>query len=823
MKKHQNILTVIVLLLAVASVYAQFPNVRVSSNTYDQSETAIAVSTLNGNYLIGAWNDFRPANYFAKAGYAVSLNGGYTWTEGIVRAPGNLTSYIYGFDPSVAIDRGGKMFYCYIATSGKSLGGTFVARSTDQGSTWDTVKQVSSTLSNQDKPFMTVDNTAGTYDGRIYVSWTDFSSGSAIKFAYSSDHGLTYSTPVIISSQSANPGSYPYMKPTDGPPDVPTTVFVQGSMPAVGANGEVYIVYMDVNYGYNAATMKVQKSTNGGATFGSAISAATFTWQRTPRGRLDILNLPSIAVSPTNGYVYIAYMDQVSSSNTDMRIKWVRSINGGTSWSAPVTIADQGTGWQFFPAVTVDGTGRITVGFMHSPNSTTVDAYFTASADDGVTFNTTKRVSNVSSNPSNASWTHHYMGITSISATNKIFELWTDYRNGNADPYFAGVITLNTSVYLGWNMVSVPDTVSNFAKAAVWTNSDPTQPAKRWDTTTATYVATDPVKTGDGYFVKFPLAGGANYIGTPIYSMTVKVSVTDATQWNLFGSISKSISTSSVIQNPPGIVISDFFKYAPGGYTSTTVIDPGMGIWVKLSQDGFLTLTSSSPKLNTAEDIYASLDKFTVKDNNGFSQDMFVRNGTLSLNKGGDGNVEMPPLPPDEFFSARFSTNNYVQTVKPENELTELPIVVKSAVYPLTLSWEVKEQNNIKYSLVYDGKEISLRGTNSLTINNPTKQAILLKATAGAVLVPQMYALNQNYPNPFNPQTRIDYSLPETKRVKLVIYDLLGREVVKLVDEVQDAGYKSVSFDGGNLPSGVYLYRLTIGKFTDVKKMILLR
>ncbi len=83
--------------------------------------------------------------------------------------------------------------------------------------------------------------------------------------------------------------------------------------------------------------------------------------------------------------------------------------------------------------------------------------------------------------------------------------------------------------------------------------------------------------------------------------------------------------------------------------------------------------------------------------------------------------------------------------------------------------------------------------------------------------------LYQNYPNPFNPQTRIDYSLPEATHVKLVIYDLIGREVIKVVNEYQEAGYKSVTFDASRLPSGVYYYRLQAGTFTDVKKMILVR
>ncbi len=90
-------------------------------------------------------------------------------------------------------------------------------------------------------------------------------------------------------------------------------------------------------------------------------------------------------------------------------------------------------------------------------------------------------------------------------------------------------------------------------------------------------------------------------------------------------------------------------------------------------------------------------------------------------------------------------------------------------------------------------------------------------------VVPEVYTLSQNYPNPFNPVTNIKFSIPKTGIVKLVIFDVLGREVATLLNESKTAGNYVVDFDASMLSSGAYFYRLESGDFTETKKMLLVK
>ena len=88
---------------------------------------------------------------------------------------------------------------------------------------------------------------------------------------------------------------------------------------------------------------------------------------------------------------------------------------------------------------------------------------------------------------------------------------------------------------------------------------------------------------------------------------------------------------------------------------------------------------------------------------------------------------------------------------------------------------------------------------------------------------PDKFILNQNYPNPFNPSTVLSYNLKTDAEVKLTVFNLVGQSVQVLVDGFQSTGYYEVNFDATDLPAGIYLYKLQVGKYSSVKRMTLVK
>ena len=162
---------------------------------------------------------------------------------------------------------------------------------------------------------------------------------------------------------------------------------------------------------------------------------------------------------------------------------------------------------------------------------------------------------------------------------------------------------------------------------------------------------------------------------------------------------------------------------------------------------------------------------------------------------------------------------------------------------PAQISFDLKNINPVDVSVgFWDGelwRELnSFVSSDQSTLYTNTKSlghfALIPKgsgmplSTDEELLIPTEYALEQNYPNPFNPETRIHYDIASGGNVSLVIYDILGRKIVKLINQYQQPGRYDILWNGndalGNpVGSGVYLYQLKSGNFSKTKKMVISR
>jgi hypothetical protein len=144
---------------------------------------------------------------------------------------------------------------------------------------------------------------------------------------------------------------------------------------------------------------------------------------------------------------------------------------------------------------------------------------------------------------------------------------------------------------------------------------------------------------------------------------------------------------------------------------------------------------------------------------------------------------------------------------------------------------ELMEENNVTTAYI-DWTVYALDSTDTLEAENAPFSLIINGENALSAfaeeLIPAQYALHQNYPNPFNPVTTVRYDLPESDLVTITIYDMLGKEITTIVNEVQDAGYKSIFWNatndyGQSVSAGIYLYQIKTTGFVQTKKMILLK
>ncbi len=368
-----------------------------------QGEPAITKSAAG---WIGGFNSIYPGKCSAALancapGATLSMTG-VSWTTSNIPIAGNLM----GFDPSVSVGANGTIYYGYGVCSGScSTANVMVATSTN-GLNW-TAHTVTPPQGGifDDKYWVAADPNSARA-GRAYMAWTRNKGNSQLLLvSVTSDSGNTWSSPIKI-----NDGTSQFER-------------VLYAMPAVDpTNGTVYAVWMD----YARKALYVDKSTNGGATWGQDVKAASLSATFTDigcNGGRTMTPAPYIAVD-NQGWVYVTYADITGTTGMDVYL--VYSKNAGQSWQGPFRLNDVAAGHQYNPAMSVVGNGQIHVSWLDrrddSKNCLT-HAYSTYSsgvfaADGTPQFSANQRLTNTASNfDGNPNGPGDYSGIIAYPTT----------------------------------------------------------------------------------------------------------------------------------------------------------------------------------------------------------------------------------------------------------------------------------------------------------------------------------------------------------------------------------------------------------------------
>lgn len=781
-----------------------YTNVDISNNTAPQNEPSVKISKKNPNRVVAAWRDFRlgvDPNAVRRVGYSYSTDGGVTWSVSALLdstlLPGGL---LRNSDPSVATDTAGNFYISTIALNNSDGNGTVgVYKSTDGGVTFP-IAVIAAQTGSEDKEYITCDHTPGSpYKNNLYISWTRFSGNYGIKCMRSTNSGLNWSAAVNVSTSS-----------TQG----------QGSDPAVGANGELYVVWIG---GASDDIQWFSKSTDGGLTFSTPANIAEGPTPIVPWSQTGNLTFPSIATDisggPRSGNIYVVWSD---ARNGDADVFLTRSTDHGSTWSSAARVNDDGLGngkVQTWPWIGVNDSGNIAIVYFdtrNTPNNNTIEAWLATSTNGGLTF--VNSVLSTVQSPTNTPGTNvrfgDYIGIDYWS--NHIVPVWTDERAGGYD----------MSIY-----------------TAVVT------PTEQHDIAVGPFLSLPPqFLTNNAYNIKTRIAniGSTNETNIPIQWFINGV-LTNTTNKSLNAGTVDSVSNTWTPVNPGNYTLM---------YVSALSNDPNR---LNDTVRTIVTVTSSLPPLCEAFNgstfppagwsvVFTGTDywsqatvsawclgtksaQFDFYDAINGTQQTLVTKEFLHTTGNTDSLVFMDAY-------ATYSTENdqLLISSSTDNGITWVPLATLNGGVSGELVTAPPTTNPFVPTCTQWKRQVKAVpiGTDKLQFtaisafgNNLYIDSICVVGLIGispiSDLIPKVYSLSQNYPNPFNPTTVIKYGLPKQGLVKLTIYDILGREVKMLVNEVKPAGIYNVSFDGSSLASGIYFYRLEAGDFKEVKKMVLVK
>ncbi len=414
---HRALLLLCCAVAIVTTSAAQPRNVRMDQLDSDPEEVSIAINPLNPDNIIAGSN----LRY-----YYYSFDGGRTWVQE------ELPSGTWG-DPCVIFDKTGR---AYIANLRYGWDAILLRYSDDGGKTWSAGTKLygpssgdarAGSLFNsslQDKEWLIADMSDGPFGGNIYASWTDFTK-------YGSEDSKDSS--VIVFARSTNRGESfePFVRVSDkGGDAIDSDNTVEGAVPAVGPEGEVYLCWAGPEGLY------FDRSFDGGATWGTdrVISDMPGGWDIEVSGISRSNGLPvtiaDVSNTATRGTVYINWVDQ---RNGDTDVFILASTDKGASWRGPVRVNNdelRNGKAQFFTWATIDQvTGELLIVFYdrRSYETDSTDVYLARSVDGGRTFSN-ERISEAAFYPSPMVFFGDYNGISAHDG--RVRPIWTQLDQG---------------------------------------------------------------------------------------------------------------------------------------------------------------------------------------------------------------------------------------------------------------------------------------------------------------------------------------------------------------------------------------------------------
>jgi carboxypeptidase T len=393
--------------------------------------------------------------------------------------------------------------------------------------------------------------------------------------------------------------------------------------------------------------------------------------------------------------------------------------------------------------------------------------------------------------------------------------------------FSTGKTTTTLNVANRWNLISLPLHVEDGTKNELF----PLALSEAFDYDRVIgYHARDTLHDGVGYWIRFPSSQSVEITGNPKDRDTLRVE----SGWNLLGSLSSTIPTTSIGQDLPGNIQSKFYAYE-NGYVLADSLLPGKGYWVKVGQQGKLYLNAPSSATTEKTSVEYSLNrisKITFSDRTGGKSTLYFATQS-EIPSAEFSQYALPPLPPDGNFDVRFRSQRAVEMFSSEEYSSSGRLIeLRTVEYPITVHWDLVQQDASRFALAYGSsseRTIVLGEHGSMELRDPEIHSLNLRRISALEPILKEYSLHQNYPNPFNPTTTIRYDLARDADVRLQLFNILGQVVRTLIAGVQEAGVRYVEFDASELPSGVYYYRFIARSadgtalFADMKKMIVIK